>query len=191
MKDDVMLRNPEYATRELMWLTGLTRLQLQRMEEKGVLIPSRKGKKGRGYATTWTIMQAVGLAYARVFMDAGCHTAWAYDAARWVSRANPGELVIAFMEGRTFLNLSPVDRRQSRLEAPYLPPKATREQRLMLMKLDLEKCYWKVMFKALDLLPAGTCRDGVRECYEAERASIAKTRAMLGREGLASPRKKK
>jgi hypothetical protein len=139
---------PTFTTPELLEITGLTRSRLQQFEEAG-LAPLRKGRGGRGYWGTWSVMQAAGAAYGKAFIDAGCHHSWAYAAANWVASQHPGVLVVEFARGRTLLALLPTG--EGRLVEPYLSPQATRQQRLTVVQLDLEKCYQRVWRRAMEL----------------------------------------
>jgi hypothetical protein len=141
-------RVPVFTTRELLELSGLTRRQLQFFEGAG-LAPLRKGRAGRWNPGIWSMMQVVGAAYGKAFLDAGCHSSWAYEAAVWVAAQDPGVLVKKFALGRTLLALLPTG--EGRLVEPYLPPHATREHRLIAAQLDLAKCYERVWRRALEL----------------------------------------
>jgi hypothetical protein len=138
-----------FTTPELLELSGLTRRQLQRLEEAGAIVPFRRGTRGRGQRGLWSIMQAVGAAYAGAFVAAGCDWEWAPEACRWVSEQHPGELCVAFARGWTLLALTPDG--QGRLVQPYLRPGATREQRLKVDKLNLARTYERVLKKAIEL----------------------------------------
>jgi hypothetical protein len=137
------------TTAKLLAVTGLTRRQLQRLEEAGAVTPLRKGARGAGRPGTWSIMQAVGVAYSRAFLDAGLHPSWSYAAARWVAAQHPGPLAEAFALGRTLLALLPDGR--GLLVEPYLKPGATRAQRLAVAQLNLRKTYDRVLRKVEEL----------------------------------------
>jgi hypothetical protein len=155
---------PTFTTPHLLELTGLTRRQLQHMEEAGALTAHRKGRGGPGRAATWTVMQAVAAAYGKAFLDAGCHPTWAYAAAAWVAARHQGELAEALAQGRTLLALAPDG--QSRLVEPYLKPGATREQRIAVAQLNLRAVQERLLRRAEEL----GVRDGVRarEAWQTE-----------------------
>jgi hypothetical protein len=132
---------PTLTTGELMALSGLTRMQVQRLEEGGVIRPLRTGARGRGNSAVWSFAQALGGAYYRAFVDAGCHSSWAGAACVWTSSQPMGELMVAFQEGRVLLALLPTG------EARLLPPSLdmTRPYRLKAAQLDLSKVYERLL----------------------------------------------
>lgn len=134
-----------FTTTELLQLSGMTRVQLQRLENAGVLKPLTVG-----YARTpskWSPMQVVAAAYFMAFADANCNAAWSYAACRWVARQHPGNLRVQMADKkRTLLMLSPTG--EGRIVEPYLKPNATREHRLMVAKLDLKPIYERIMRRA-------------------------------------------
>jgi hypothetical protein len=131
------------TTPELMALSGLTRMQLLRLEVGGVIRPLRPGSRGRAHASVWSFAQALGVSYWKAFIDAGCHSSWAATACEWVTAQPMGELMIAFQEGRTVLYLGPTG--EGRLLAPDLEPGATRAYRIKVAMLDLSKVYLRML----------------------------------------------
>jgi hypothetical protein len=139
------------TTPQLLEVAGLTRRQLQHLETAGAVTPLVKGRRGHAQAAQWSVMQAVAVAYAKAFLDAGCHHSWAYAAAAWVAGQQGGALVVEFARGRTLLSLLPTG--EGRLVQPYLKPDPTREQRLKVAQLDLAKCYERVLLRMHALCP--------------------------------------
>jgi hypothetical protein len=144
------VHSPAFSTSELLELTGLTRRQLQQLEESGAVKPLRKGKQGRGHSGNWSVMQTVAAAYAKAFLEADCHPSWAYEACRWVAQQHPGALAVEFAQGRVLLALLPGG--EGQLVKPALKPGATREHQLMVAQLDLQKVHDRVLRRADELV---------------------------------------
>jgi hypothetical protein len=140
-----------FTSAEVCELCGITPRTLQLMIAAGAVVPLIKGSKGRGNARRFSLTQAVAIAYGAAFLDANCHHDWAYEAVRFVASQTPGQLEAAFRQGRTLANLLPDHLGQSRLVKPYLKPEATREQRLMVDKLNLEAWYRRISRRAEEL----------------------------------------
>ncbi len=138
------------TTGQLLEVTGLTRRQLQHFETAGAVTPLKRGRPRRGHPANWSLMQTVAAAYAKAFLDAGCHPSWAYEAARWVAGQHPAALKGEFAQGKTLLALLPTG--EGRLVHPHFKTHATREQRLMVAQLDLQKCYERVCRRAVELV---------------------------------------
>src|SRR5262249_55020910 len=134
------------TTAELCELAGVTPRTLQSLLEAGAVVPADTGAKGRGNTRRFDLMQAVAVAHAADFIRAGCDRSWANAACAWVSRQNPGRLLVDLKAGKTLLSLRPDG--EGVLVEPSLPPTATREQRLMLANLNLARCYKRVFDRA-------------------------------------------
>jgi hypothetical protein len=141
--------SPPFTTPPLLEISGLSRRQLQSFEQAGALRPLRRGRKGRGHSGTWGLMEIVGAAYGKAFLDANCDPSWAYAAAAWVARQHPGALGIEFAQGRTLLSL--LSGRDGMLVVPYLPPEAKRATRLKAAQLNLQACYERTCRRAIEL----------------------------------------
>jgi hypothetical protein len=133
----------------LLRLLGLSRRQLQTLEEAKAVAPSVHRGTGKGHAAGWAVMTALGIAYAKAFAAAGCHATWGWSAARWVARQRPEALAAAFAEGRVLLAMAPGG--EGRLIEPRLRPGATRERRLEVAQLDLGACCRRVLRRAEEL----------------------------------------
>jgi hypothetical protein len=137
-----------FTTAELMEVADLTRRQLQHLEDAGALTPLRKGH-GRVQGQ-WSILQAVGAAYFRAFIEAGCQAPWSYAACAWVSRQHPGFLHQELAnKKRALVSLSPDG--EGKIIEPYLQPGASREKKLLVAQLDLKPVYERVLKRALEL----------------------------------------
>jgi hypothetical protein len=158
------------TTDQLCQLAGVSRRCLQSLIEAGAVVPTEKGAKGQGNSRGFTLMEALGVATAADWIRAGTDRSWANAACAWVSRQNPGKLLVDLMGGKTLLSLRPDG--EGVLVFPYLPPHATREQRLMLASLNLARTYRRVFDR-----PHAAATP-------AERADLDKIRARV--EGLAA-----
>jgi hypothetical protein len=158
------------TTDQLCELAGVSRRTLQSLIEAGAVVPTEKGAKGHGNSRGFTLMEALGVATAADWIRAGCDRSWCNAACAWVSRQNPGKLLVELAGGRTLLSLRPDG--EGVLVAPSLGPHATREQRVMLANLNLAATYRKVFNRAHAAASAG------------ERAELDKIRARV--EGLAA-----
>jgi hypothetical protein len=150
-----------YTTPQLMELTGLTRGQVQRLEEAGALVPLRRGKQGRGFCAMWSFEQAIGTAYYLAFLDAGCHATWGYGACDWVSRQPSGALQ-SQLEGKKRILLALSPNGDGQLIEPHLPPGASREQLLKVDKLNLVTLYDRIKRRA-DELAARLVKEKAKE----------------------------
>jgi hypothetical protein len=123
------------------------------MLEAGAVEPCIRGRRGR-YTPSWfSLMQAVGIAYAQAFINARCHRSWAYEACEWVAAQDPESLIKEFEKGNTLLCLAPITS-QTRL-VPLNKPDATRELRIRLAQLNLEIVYKRVLRRAGELEAVG------------------------------------
>jgi hypothetical protein len=185
-----VMHQPTFTTPELLQLVGLTRRQLQALEEVKSVVPLVPADRpGRGNAARWSVMQVIAVAYGRAFLDAGCHTCFAHAACRWVSDQEPGKLLAEFAAGRTLLCLAPSG--ESFLAQPCLGRDCTREQRLLAAKLDLARTYEGLLRRMFELVSpadrAGLERvhgEALRLAAELARLREQEEAALLKRRGL-------
>jgi hypothetical protein len=164
------------TTVELCDLAGVTPRTLQSLIEAGAVRPVEAGAQGRGRTRRFDLMQAVGVSHAADFIRAGCDRSWANAACAWVSRQNPGKLLIDLKAGKTLLSLRPDG--EGVLVEPSLRPGASREQALMLASLNLAATYKRVFARAhARATPAERATlDRIRQAVEqlaAKAASVA------------------
>jgi hypothetical protein len=137
-----------FTTNELMTIAGLTRGQLQRLEEAEALVPARKGHCA--VTSLWTIMDVVGACVYKAFFDAKCTATWAFAACTWVSRYPENKLLAEMADKeRALVALSPNG--DGRIIEPYLQPGASREHRIMVARLDLKRIYERTIKRAARL----------------------------------------
>jgi hypothetical protein len=136
------------TTPDLLRLVGMTRANLQQFENSGAVVPHVRGGSGRRNCHKWTFLQLVGLAYGKAFLDCGFHCTWAWEACDWVSRQEPGSLVVQFAKGRTLLCMSPGRAGQGRLIEPKLGMDAPREKQVMAANLNLKTIYERMWRRA-------------------------------------------
>jgi hypothetical protein len=168
-------------TADFLYATGLTRVQLQRLEEAGALVPVVRGRRGNARPSRWTCLQAVGAGLARAFSDCGLHPSWGHAACQWVSRQRPGALETELAKGHTFLVLGPDG--TGKLVKPN--PQGNPANRLRYALLDLRKIYLRVMGRLWDTCPEPQ-RSAFREAHKVmfeltERLAAARAAAAEGK----------
>ncbi|SRR5579885_1851948 len=143
-----------FTSTQVCEVAGVTRRQLQLLVESGTVTPVRKGRRGPGRQDLYSFRQVIALAYGGAFLAAGAHLDWAREAARFVARMHPGELLVELAHGRTLLVMYPERAGLSRFVDPksVLSPLATREQRLFAARLDMRSCYLRVWRRAEELV---------------------------------------
>jgi hypothetical protein len=133
---------------QLIAVADITRRQLQQLEVTGALVPYG-GRRGKGSDSRWTVPDAVGAAYSRAFLLAGCTAWWAGAACAWVARQDESKVWADLYAGRTLLALTPDG--HGRLVAPSFNPARTRETRIKVAMLNLRAVYERTLKRLAEL----------------------------------------
>jgi hypothetical protein len=157
---------------ELAELAGVSIRFIERLVGKGVIVPSDPGGHGRGLVSRFALMEALGVATCAAFVQAGLHVEWAYTACETLATMEPGKLLLDLAAGRTFLALRPEG--GGVLVEPYLSPKATREDRLLLARLNVASIYKRLLARLLGKVP------------EEYRPALAELAARIGEQAAAA-----
>jgi hypothetical protein len=152
------------TTTQLLAATGVTRSELQLYENERAMIPVKPGSSGTGHAATWTVMHALGLAYAHAVATLGFRTSWRLGAAHWLANQKQHALIKALKEGRTMVMLS-LDGQGALVKPVPLKPTDDDAWKHRLEVLDLARVYRQTIARIIQVLEphaATTCR----ECAE-------------------------
>jgi len=128
-------------------IAGIQQNTLDYWVNREVIQPVNNAMNGTGRHRTFSTMQAVAVAYGNAWRREGCSLAMIKPIVQFVANMSEAELEKELAAGRTVM--MPLSNKAKLTfglvdVAPMLGPEATRDQRLTLSNLDLDRCYAQV-----------------------------------------------
>jgi hypothetical protein len=140
MKD--VTRDTRLTSGDVCELAGITQNMLDRWCREGLLRPANNTGIGHGHHRTFGRLEAVAVAYAARWREAGFGPELVKNAARFVLNLGPEGLEREVAAGRTFL-LPPISGSHPYLIGPPVDPE-TGEELMHYCRLDLRRCLTEV-----------------------------------------------